>query len=272
MPVVSVCIITYNRESYLKEAIDSVISQTFSDWELIIVDNGSSDNSVDGIIKPYASKDSRIRLFLNNDNRIAYSRNFALSKCSGKYVAILDSDDVWMDINKLEEQSRFLENHTDYVLLGGLGIMIDNKGNEKGKLTRLIEDADIRKKMLSYDNFIHSSVMFVREKVLNCGGYDESLSIADDYELWLRLGCVGKFANLSKEIVKYRIHNNNASLGSIIKLFKINVESAKIIKKYKKYYPDYFYSIVKLYYSFLKSLFELFLFKLKKVLFKFNEK
>lgn len=254
MPVISVFIITYNRESYLKEAIDSVISQTFSDWELIIIDNNSSDNSVEGVIKPCMSKEPRIRLFLNDDNRIAYSRNLALSKCSGKYVAVLDSDDVWMDNNKLKEQFDFLENHNDYVLVGGLGIVIDSKGNEKEKLVRLMGDADIRKKMLSYDNFIHSSVMYIREKVLSCGGYDESLSIADDYDLWLKLGCVGKFSNIPKEVVKYRVHDNNASLGSMIKLFKVSAESAKIIKKYRKYYPNYLYSVMKLYYSFLKSL------------------
>lgn len=120
MPAISVCIITYNREKYLKEAIDSVVSQNFFDWELIIIDNGSTDNSVEGIIKPYISRDPRIKLFFNRDNRIAFSRNFALNKCSGRYVAILDSDDVWMDNNKLGDQYIFLENHKKYVLLGGV--------------------------------------------------------------------------------------------------------------------------------------------------------
>lgn len=126
--------------------------------------------------------------------------------------------------------------------------------------------------MLSYDNFIHSSVMFVKDKALDCGGYDESLSVAEDYDLWLKLGCVGKIANLSNKIVKYRIHDENISFGNIAKLYRINRGSAKIIKKYKNDYPNYFYSMIKLYYSFFKSLMELFLFKLKNFLFKFNEK
>jgi glycosyltransferase involved in cell wall biosynthesis len=251
MPAISICLITYNREKYLKEAIDSILSQSFSDWELVIIDNGSTDNSVNGIIKSYVSKDSRIKLFLNNDNRVAYSRNLALSKCSGKYIAILDSDDVWCDNQKLIKQYEFLENNPDYVLVGGQGIKINEFGVRAGMIDNLLVDEQIRRKMFFYNSFIHSSVMYSREKALFCGGYEE-IKALDDYALWVKLGLLGKVTNLPFYIVKYRCHSGN--MDNTISSFKIYFDSIKIIYKYRNKYPKYLYNIIKLIYLSFKSI------------------
>lgn len=247
---ISICMITYNREKYLMEAIDSVLAQSFLDWELIIIDNGSRDDSVN-LLRSYSENDLRIKLYLNNDNRISYSRNLALSKCSGKYIAVLDSDDVWSNKEKLQKQFDFLETNFDYVLIGGQGTSIDENGNEIGKLNRLLTDKDIRKKMLSYNNFIHSSVVFNKEKALSCGGYDETINTGiEDYDLWLKLGNFGKVANLPQNFTKYRVHSGNIRKDLFGQYY---IDTIKIIKKYYKKYPNYFYNIFKLYYLAIKS-------------------
>jgi len=245
---ISICMITYNREKYLKEAINSVLSQSFFNWELIIVDNGSEDDSVK-LIRSYCNNDSRIKLYLNNDNRISYSRNLALGKCSGKYIAVLDSDDVWSNKNKLQEQFNFFESNPSYVLVGGQGVSINENGTEMYKMNRLLTDDNIRQKMLSFNSFIHSSVLFKKEMALECGGYNESINLGEDYDLWLKLGILGKIANLPQVLVKYRIHFGNLKKD----LFGVYIGTLKIVMRYNRKYPNYFRNIIKLYCLALKS-------------------
>lgn len=245
---ISICMITYNRGKYLKEAIDSILTQSFLDWELIIVDNGSTDNSID-LINSYINKDSRIKLFINPINKISYSRNLALSKCSSKYVAVLDSDDVWLGKDKLLDQYNFLEKNPEYVLVGGGGITIDENSKEIGKITHYLTDLEIRNKMLFYNNFIHSSVLYVKEKAESCGFYDESINMGEDYDLWLKLGSLGKISNSNLFLVKYRVHSGNVCSGDLL---RVKRDTIKIIKKYKKKYPNYYCSIIKFYYTIFK--------------------
>jgi glycosyltransferase involved in cell wall biosynthesis len=242
MPIISICLITYNRKKYLKEAIDSVLAQSFHDWEFIIIDNGSTDNSVDNIINQYVASDSRIKLYINYDNNIPYSRNLALSKCSGKYIAIIDSDDIWCDNNKLYQQYTFLNNNPDYVLVGGWGTKIDEEGEFlEGNIKHPLSNKDIKNTMLVRNNFIHSSVMYIKDRAVECGGYDTYTKIATDYDLWLKLGKYGSVANMPKYFVKYRFYDGNIRFPRI----KRHILIAKIVFRYRKDYSNYLYSLLR---------------------------
>src|SRR3989338_2915164 len=144
MPKISVIIITYNRAQYIGAAIDSIVGQTFSDWELVIIDDASTDNTAEIAIK-YAAQDSRIKFHHENINLgITKARNLALRLAQGKYIAVLDSDDVWADSEKLQKQYNFLENNTDHVLVGGAVIVINENGQETNRYKNSATDTAIR--------------------------------------------------------------------------------------------------------------------------------
>ena len=235
-PSISIIIITHNRAGFISEAIESALGQSFSDRELIIIDDASSDNTRE-IAENYAKKDGRIRYFRNNERlHISKSRNKALGLARGEYVAVLDSDDVWSDRDKLKKQYEFLERNKDYVLVGGGVIVIDEFGKETRRYFNRESDEDIRWKILFQNQFAHSGVMFRREAALKAGGYDDSLNIGEDYDLWLKLGTLGKMANLKEYLLKYRVHGGNITLKRIEAL-KNNIA---IIRKYKNRYPNYY--------------------------------
>ena len=234
--LISIITITRNRAGFISEAIESALGQSFPDWELIIIDDASQDNTRE-IADNYAKKDSRIKYFRNDEHlRISKSRNKALSLARGEYVAVLDSDDVWSDRDKLKKQYEFLERNKDYVLVGGGVIVIDEFGKEIRRYFNRESDEDIRWKILFQNQFAHSSVMFKRDMALKAGGYDEDLNIGEDYDLWLKLGTLGKMANIKEYLLKYRVHSGNVTLKRVEAL-KNNIA---IIRKYKNRYPNYY--------------------------------
>ena len=234
--LISIITITRNRAGFISEAIESALGQSFPDWELIIIDDASQDNTRE-IADNYAKKDSRIKYFRNDEHlRISKSRNKALGLARGEYIAVLDSDDVWSDRDKLKKQYEFLERNKDYVLVGGGVIVIDEHGQETKRYFNRESDENIRGKILFQNQFAHSSVMFKRDVALKVGGYDENLNIGEDYDLWLKLGTLGKMANLKEYLLKYRVHGGNITLKRIEAL-KNNIA---IIRKYKNRYPNYY--------------------------------
>lgn len=236
MPKVSINMITYNRAKFLSEAIESVLLQSFQDWELIIVDDNSIDNTEE-LIKKYQKNDERIKYFKNEVNLgIVKSRNKALENSQGKHIAVLDSDDVWCDEDKLNKQSEILENE-DYVLVGGGVIEIDQNGVEKRRYLNSENNEEIKKKFLYRNPFAHSSVMFKKSLALEFGGYNQDFMIGEDYNLFLRLGLKNKILNLGEYIVKYRVHSQNECSKKKLESLKCNL---KIIKQYKGKYPNFY--------------------------------
>ncbi len=230
-PKISVNIITYNRAHYLNRAIISVLSQSFSDFELIIVDDASSDKTKE-LISSF--NDRRIRYFyVSKQKNIPAVRNIALSKSSGEYIAVLDSDDIWLDIEKLEKQINFLKSNSDYVLVGSGAIVIDEKGNEKRKTLKPKNNQDIRKDFLLKNPFFHSSVLYKKDIAMKYGGYNEDIIYGEDLDLWLHLGQLGKLYNFSEFFIKYREHSGNESVINFSKAVK---GVFQIIKKYRKVY------------------------------------
>lgn len=251
MTKISVNLITYNRANYLKLAIESVLTQSFSDWELIIVDDCSTDDTFE-IVSEYLKKDARIKYFKNNINLgIGKTRNLALQLSTGKYIAVLDSDDFWADNDKLSKQFNLLDSG-EYVLVGGGCQTVDGFGMKKNSYLNPQTDEQIRGMFLFKNPFVNSSVMFLKEPAIKYGGYDESLMVGEDYDLFLRLGRLGKMINIPNILVNYRQHSQNVSRIKIVSALEDNVV---IIKRYKNDYPNYFLALV-------RRLFRLFLVRL----------
>lgn len=192
----------YNGALYLREALDSVLGQSFSDFEFLIVDDGSTDDSC-AIVKSY--DDARIQLFQQKNTGVAGAKNLALRKAQGQWIAIIDSDDIWK-AEKLQKQIDFLEANPEYVTVGTFAQIIDKDGNPlyvKRKVTGAQEISDYLEKG---NIFTHSSVVFDRQKALELGGYYEKVKqYFVDYMLLYQLNQLGKSENLAEPLTLYRI-------------------------------------------------------------------
>ncbi|OIO19924.1 MAG: hypothetical protein AUJ23_01225 [Candidatus Magasanikbacteria bacterium CG1_02_32_51] len=239
---ISIIMLTYNRAHYLPMAIDSVFSQSFSDWELIVVDGGSTDDT-ENLIKNYQDKDSRI-VYIRKDKVLGISkcRNVGLNLAKGEYIAVLDSDDIWCDKEKLAKQLDFLLKNSDCFLVGGGVIVIDEHGVEKSRYLHAITDEEIKKQILLRNQFAHSAVLYRRDKAQAVGGYALDVKIGEEYDLWLRMGRFGTFYNLKDYVVNYRIHNQGAC---VVDRLGGALDTLKIIKKYRHNYPNYFLAWIK---------------------------
>lgn len=243
MPLISVITITHNRDKYLDEAIESVLRQSFKDWELIIIDDASTDNTAEVVAK-YAAQDQRIKFHRENVNLgIAKARNLALQMSQGKYVAVLDSDDAWANPEKLQKQMVFLEKNADHAAVGGAVIVMNENGQEITRYKNPTTDAAIRTVILRRNPFLHSSVMFRREVAVNCGGYG-NYTVGEDYDLFLKMGLSGKLANMDDYLVKYRKHGMGVTWAKRVRAAK---DHLAIIVKFKNNYPNYFLALIKAY-------------------------
>lgn len=213
MELVSIITPSYNTEKFIRETIKSVLNQSYKNWEMIIVDDCSNDNSVE-IIKSF--NDNRIKLFVNDTNiGAAMSRNYALRKASGKWIAFLDSDDIW-DKDKLRKQIEFMEkNNYDFSYTNY--IEIDENSKEIGKL---ITGPNVLTKM-SLNNFCYQgclTVMYNNEKVglvqIN------NLQKNNDYAIWLEVIKKVKCYLLPETLASYRKRKGSISNHSYIKLIK----------------------------------------------------
>ncbi|WP_206603048.1 glycosyltransferase family 2 protein [Leptolyngbya ohadii] len=209
-PTLSVLMAVYNSDRYLKQAIESILSQTFEDFELIVIDDGSSDRSL-SILQGYATQDSRIR-FISRENRgIPATRNELLSLAQGEFLAVLDSDDLALP-DRFAQQIAFLQDHPEVVCVGGWFQMIDHRGRFLTTLEIPSDDATIQQGLLAgHCSICHSTVMMRRSAVLQVGGYANDLAQAEDLDLWLKLGEVGKLANLPMPVTQYRLHDRSIS-------------------------------------------------------------
>jgi glycosyltransferase involved in cell wall biosynthesis len=207
-PKVSVCIPVYNRAHYVKTAIDSILMQSFSDFELIVVDDGSSDASRD-VVRSCA--DPRMRLECNPHNLgIPATRNRCLALARGEYVAILDSDDYAYP-ERLAKQVAFLDHHPHHALVGSWATWMDSVGRSLGKMKRRpVKPDDAAAALIFYSPLQHSAVMG-RTAILHRYGYRQEYDMNDDYDLWVRLAKRYKLANLAEALVCYRVHEGRTT-------------------------------------------------------------
>jgi len=210
MPEISVILPVYNGQDYLAEAIESIISQTFHSWELIIINDGSTDKSEE-IIKSYLPKESRIKYYRNQQNSgLIFTLNKAIDLSEGNYIARMDADDICSP-ERLQIQYDFLRKNTDIALCGTYATVINNNGKPIGRLLNLRTDEYIRIHLLFSVPLIHSSVMGKAE-VFKQNHYDTDYKHAEDYDLWCRISANHKIANIPSYLLKYRWHSTNVSV------------------------------------------------------------
>lgn len=206
--LVSVVMPTYNDAEYLRQAIDSILSQTYSHFEFIIVNDGSTDNT-EAIISTYT--DLRIRYYANDTNRgNAYTRNVGMSKAHGKYIAIMDSDDISMP-DRLQVQVKYLEKHEDIDILGGAVEFFDGKTTF---VKRFAVTPDYTKSFLFFKNaMFQPSVMLRRDSWEKHGlTYDPSRENMEDFDLWFRAAMAGaRLSSLDKVLLRYRVSESQLS-------------------------------------------------------------
>lgn len=243
-PSVSVIMPAYNAELYIREAIDSVIGQSYSNWELIIIDDGSTDTT-SKIVEKCLVKDERIQYYYQENGKQGKARNLGISKSKGEYLAFLDADDLWLP-EKLEIQLRqIIEKNVDLVFSNSYFFDNYNIHDTSKKLIvqdNIFYDIGHLKLFLEKNRIPILTVLVKREKVLEVGGFAEAINIqnVEDYHLWLKLLiCNGVFYSSGSVLAKYRVHNNSVTSRDKLAGSKI---------------PNAFYDLIQLYPNYKKKI------------------
>lgn len=213
MPLITVSMTSYNHAKYLPEAIESVLNQTFRDFELIIIDDASQDQSR-SLIDTYAQKDDRIRAIFHDKNQgIAFTANQGMAAAKGKYITFIDSDDVWMP-EKLQSQLDILTRDENLVVWSE-GLIIDEAGAPTGETFTQINHSSEREKsgnifedLLQGNHILGSSMIFKRENLKGIH-FDDRFRYLNDYQFYVDLAHLYKFWFIQEPLVYYRVHSTS---------------------------------------------------------------
>ncbi|MDR3668482.1 MAG: glycosyltransferase [Ignavibacteriaceae bacterium] len=235
--LVSVIMPVLNAEKYITSSVNSILNQTYDNFEFIIIDDGSSDNTATKIKE---ISDSRISFYSRSNEGLINQLNFALSVSKGKYIARMDADDL-CDISRIEKQVEFLENNNDIQLVGSNYYYINRNGKiivEK-KFPEMHDEIEFMMPVTA--SVLHSSMLVLRENLININGYDKTKRYAEDHDLFLRLiehGC--RMHNIQSPLYYYRIGNDSeASQYSYIQQKNVyNTGAAYLQKKYLSKFKD----------------------------------
>lgn len=244
MPLVSVITPAYNAEKHIEETINSVISQTFKDWELIIVDDGSTDKT-SKVIEPYLIN-KNIKYVYQQNAKQGKARNLGIENSTGKYIAFLDADDLWAT-DKLEKQIVVLQSHNVDVVYSQGWVLIDNeKPSENNRVGNvaikgITKGSAFLNRLLVQNQIPMLSVILKREKLIdvNCFSTNPEVQNAEDYQLWLKLAdnnCT--FYGMEERLYYYRLHQNQstrsdmyATINSIWAIHQVNFKTISIREK-----------------------------------------
>jgi glycosyltransferase involved in cell wall biosynthesis len=205
-PLISVCMPVYNTEPYIAEAVESILAQTYRNFEFIIVDDGSTDRSL-AILERFAAQDARIRLSSRPHAGYLVRLNEMLDEARGDLIARMDADDVAMP-ERFIRQIDFLDAHPDVVAVGSRVLAIDSDGDPIAEFCTTQEHEEIDRAHLDVrGGFINHPVAMIRTGVIRAiGGYRADYWPGEDVDLWLRLAEIGRLANLPESLLKYRRH------------------------------------------------------------------
>ncbi|MBO4699781.1 glycosyltransferase [bacterium] len=240
-PIISVVMPVYNSEKYLKGSVESILNQTFTDFEFIIVDDQSTDSSWQ-IIQEYANKDSRIVAVKNTGKKGCYpARNCGNRLAKGKYIAVMDSDDIALS-KRLQTQFDFMEQNPDIDVCGSWA---ENFGTQNDIIKTPLTHSEIKDNSFFYCVMVHPTVIFINKGIL----YSEEYNSAQDYELYCRKINEFKFANIPEVLVLYRRHEYQISTSkkaeqdrnaNEIRLGNLQNIGIKLSEKEQKVYCDFF--------------------------------
>ena len=210
---VTVLMAVYNGEKHLRCAIDSVLQQSFQQYELLIIDDASTDRTAT-ILSSYEESDKRVRVLRNESNiGLTRSLNRGLEKSQGKYIARLDADDLCYPA-RLSTQVEYLESHPECTVLASQADLIDDKGSDLGRARLVFSSEKIVAQLFIYNPIVHSTVMFRADRIKTLGGYDASLPRAQDYNLWFKvIGAKHKIETLNNPLVAHRMHSHRVTIN-----------------------------------------------------------
>ncbi len=228
-PEISVIMSVYNGEAYLAEAVESVLHQTFSRFELIVINDCSSDSTGE-ILAALAAKDSRIKVHTNEVNlRLPASLNKAISLCQGKYIARMDADDICLP-DRLAKQYEFMEEHPDVALSSCRFMTMKNGVYASGGAGGRCDNEALRAMLLMANPILHPGVI-AKADVMKQMRYDESLTCTEDLELWTRIAMAGlKMQLLPECLMLYRLHDKQITSTTLER------QHTEVLKIQDKYY------------------------------------
>jgi len=226
---VSVVMAAYNEESTIKRAIYSIIAQSYDNWELIIIDDASTDKT-SFIVKQAMLSDNRIKMYSNAKNiGLAASLNKGIKQASGDLIARMDADDYSLP-DRLKTQVEFIDKNPEVSVLGGGAIYIDVKGNELETIMMPESHNEIVKFLLKSSPFIHPTIMMQKNFWIEMQGYTESLRRAQDYDLWFRGRFSGQYFNLHQPLLKYT-KNDRRTFRSLYDGLKVRFRNSNGISE-----------------------------------------
>lgn len=239
-PKISVIMPAYNAEKYIAEAIESILSQTFTDFEFIIINDASTDSTKE-VVKSF--KDQRIKLINNEQNQgVAESLNIGISVAKGQYIARMDADDIALP-HRFQTQFEFMEQNPDIDICGS---WVKTFGTKDGTLKHPLSNEDIKDATFFYCSLVHPTTIFKNELNLR---YSSEFPRAEDYDLWTHMIDKLKFANIPENLLLYRVHDNK--VGNLhkseqkdnsndIRLRNLKNISLVLSEKEQKIYCDFF--------------------------------
>lgn len=208
-PIVTILMPVYNGALYLREAMDSIFAQSFTEFEVLVINDGSTDNTLT-ILQSY--NDERLRIISQQNAGVSAALNRGLLEAKGYYIARVDSDDVCAP-NRIEKQIQFLKAHQDYVLVGSDADYMDKDGEFVFYYQNTgHNNEEIQQRYMAHCPFIHSTVIFIKSLVLELGGYDTNAHLFEDYFLWIKLIKLGKVANLPEPLMNIRFNPESVTI------------------------------------------------------------
>tara|TARA_B100001175_G_C19497472_1_gene636138 strand:+ start:1440 stop:2222 length:783 start_codon:yes stop_codon:yes gene_type:complete len=212
MNLISVVMGSFNDQYSISSTIESILNQTYQNWEFIIIDDNSTDDT-QKIIESFLKDESRIKFYKNRENiGLAATLNRAISISKGDFIARMDADDISLN-NRLEAQKALLDSKSEVMVVGSAAIY-DDKVNKKRNLVKMPKtDFEIKKSIFKTSPFIHPSVMMRRDFIEKSGGYDIRYIRAQDYELWLRGRLIGQYYNIQEPLIIYNNNNKHMLKG-----------------------------------------------------------